>query len=89
MLIMWLNKVNRKREMYNMNEIECYENLANAIIVRAVEDYKEAKMSNPKSEKKKIEKEKIMYDVIPFIKSDYFELLTSVDRSVILAELDK
>ena len=46
--------------MYNMNEIECYENLANAIIVRAVEDYKEAKMSNPKSEKKKIEKEKIM-----------------------------
>ena len=72
-----------------MKEIECYENLANAIIVRAVEDYKKAKMSNPKSKNKKIEKEKIMYDVILFIKSDYFESLTSVDRSVILAELDK
>ena len=71
--------------MYDEN----YANLANAIIVMAVEDYKKAKMSNPKSKNQKIEKEKTINDVTGFFKSQYFQALTGVPGECILKELEK
>ena len=72
-----------------MKEIECYENLANAIILRAVDDYKEAKKIIPNTPENIIKKEKMINDVTHFFKSKYFQTLTSVSGECILKELEK
>ena len=71
--------------MYDEN----YVNLANAIILRAVNDYKEAKEIIPNTQENKIKKEKIINDVTSFLKSQYFQTLTSVPGECILKELEK
>lgn len=72
-----------------MKELECYEELANAIIIKAVEDYKSScqiirtskdkfELNNAKSEKERI---------IRFINSDYYEVLTSIPRETLFKKL--
>ena len=72
-----------------MKEIECYENLANAIILRAVDDYKEAKKIIPNTPENILKKEKMINDVTHFFKSQYFRALTNVSGEYILKELEK
>ena len=71
--------------MYN----ECYENLANAIILRAIDDYKEAKKIPRNTQANIIKKEKIINDVTSFLKSQYFQSLTNISGDAILKELEK
>ena len=71
--------------MYDEN----YANLANAIILRAVDDYKEAKKITPNTKENIIKKEKMINDVTSFFKSQYFQTLTSVSGERILKELEK
>ena len=71
--------------MYDEN----YANLANAIILSAVHDYKEAKKIIPNTKENIIKKEKMINDVTSFFKSQYFQALTSVSGECILKELEK
>lgn len=71
--------------MYDEN----YANLANAIILKAVDDYKKAKKIIPNTPENIIKKEKIISDVTSFFKSQYFQALTSVSGECILKELEK
>ena len=72
-----------------LDNYECYEDLANAIILRAIEDYRQACEVINRSQDKfilshaKSEKERI----IRFVNSEYYESLTSVPRGVILMKL--
>lgn len=72
-----------------LDNYECYEDLANAIILRAIEDYKQACEVINRSQDKfilshaKSEKERI----VKFVNSEYYESLTSVPRRVILMKL--
>ena len=70
--------------MYDKN----YENLANAIVVRAVDDYRESR----KKLKKDLGNEKaipMMLDVIRFLRSDWYQMLTTVDGEIILKHLQE
>lgn len=71
--------------MYDEN----YSNLANAIILQAVDDYKKAKKIIPNTQENIIKKEKMINDVTSFFKSQYFQALTSVSGECILEELEK
>ena len=72
-----------------LDNYECYEDLANAIILRAIEDYRQACEVINRSQDKfilshaKSEKERI----VKFVNSEYYESLTSVPRRVILMKL--
>lgn len=72
-----------------LDNYECYEDLANAIILRAIEDYRQACEVINRSQDKfilshaKSEKERI----VQFVNSEYYESLTSVPREVILMKL--
>ena len=74
-----------------LDNYECFEDLANAIILRAIEDYKQACevinrshdkfiLSHAKSEKERI---------IRFVYSKYYESLTGLPRKVILTKLNQ
>ena len=69
-----------------LDNYECFEDLANAIILRAIEDYRQACEVINRSQDKfilshaKSEKERI----VKFVNSEYYESLTSVPRKVIL-----
>ncbi|WP_019543597.1 hypothetical protein [Selenomonas bovis] len=71
-----------------MSGIENYENLANAIVLQAVRDYRTAlkllKM-NPSNKSAKIEKENIER----FFWSDWYKVLTSVDGESLIRVLRK
>lgn len=70
--------------MYDKN----YENLANAIVVRAVDDYRELR----KKLKKDLGNEKaipMMLDVIRFLRSSWYQMLTTVDGEIILKHLQE
>lgn len=70
--------------MYDKN----YENLANAIVVRAVDDYRESR----KKLKKDLGNEKaipMMLDVIRFLRSSWYQMLTTVDGEIILKHLQE
>ena len=66
----------KAREVFKVYD-ENYANLANAIILRAVADYKEAKKIIPNT------------NDVSFLKSQYFQTLTSVSGECILEELEK
>lgn len=71
-----------------MSGIENYENLANAIVLQAVRDYRTAFKSlklNPSNKFAKIEKENIER----FFRSDWYQVLTSVDGESLIRALRK
>ena len=74
--------------MEEINITSAYENLANAIIVLAIEDYIKAKrrlLRNGNDFKSKIVKE----ECERFFNSKYFALLTNIDIEYVLKELEK
>lgn len=69
-----------------MSPDECYENLANAIVVQAVKDYRSARrMQNidPHSARGKIG------NLRKFFRSDWFSVLTGIDGEYLIRKLDK
>ena len=74
--------------MEEINITSAYENLANAIVVLAIEDYIKAKrrlLINGNDFKNKIVKE----ECERFFNSKYFALLTNIDIEYVLKELEK
>ena len=68
--------------------IECYQDLANAIIRQAVVDYKRAikvLKNNPCDEKSV----KVKEECETFFNSDYYDLLTSVDSRYFIDNLER
>jgi hypothetical protein len=69
-----------------MNMISCYENLANAVVIQAVEDYRNSLKIlayQPGHYEAALEKKKIER----FFQSDEFRGLTSVDGEMLLRRL--
>ena len=65
-----------------------YENLANAIILQAVKDWREAKgklRRKPRNENAKL----MVEDCEAFFLSDWFRTLTNVDGEVLLTKLQE
>lgn len=65
----------------------CWENLANAIIVQAVDDYLAAHRVL-KDDPDNLQAKATKRDVLSFLKSDWYETLTNVDASVIVGHLE-
>ena len=65
-----------------------YENLANAIIMQAVKDYRAAKKKLKKRPTNK-DAELMVIDTEKFFRSDWFTALTNVDGEVILRKLQE
>lgn len=69
-----------------MSDITNYENLANAIILQAVKDYRMALKSlkaNPRNRTAMADKEEIER----FFRSEWFSVLTSVDGKMLIRSL--
>ena len=69
-----------------MSDITNYENLANAIILQAVRDYRMALKSlkaNPRNRTAMVDKEEIER----FFRSGWFSVLTSVDGEMLIRSL--
>lgn len=69
-----------------MSDITNYENLANAIILQAVKDYRMALKSlkaNPRNRTAMADKDEIER----FFRSDWFSVLTSVDGEMLILSL--
>ena len=69
-----------------MSDITNYENLANAIILQAVKDYRVALKClkvNPKNKSALADKD----EVERFFRSDWFSALTSVDGEMLIRSL--
>ena len=58
-----------------MDNIEAYHNLANAIIIRACEDYKTGKIND--------------YSFKYFCRSGWFKILTKVDSEYLIKKMEK
>ena len=65
---------------------DAYENLANAIVLQAVKDWRKAVKTLKKRPRYEAAKQ-MRDDCERFFRSDWFEELTSVDGSVILRKL--
>ena len=71
-----------------MSDIANYENLANAIILQAVKDYRAALKClkrNPKNKTAIADKDEIEI----FFRSDWFSVLTKVDGEMLIRSLNK
>ena len=69
-----------------MSDITNYENLANAIILQAVKDYRMALKSlkaNPRNRTAMADKD----EIDRFFRSDWFSVLTSVDGEMLIRSL--
>jgi len=69
-------------------EYNTYEELANAIVLQAVTDYRNAR----KTLKIRPKDRDAMYttkEVIAFFRSDYFKVLTSIDPELLISKLRK
>lgn len=77
-----------------------YNELANAIVLKAVEDYRKTsraydrlcgggKKLTPSQQKNKVLMEKMLSDCERFFKSQWFGVLTSVDGKDLLKKLEK
>lgn len=58
-----------------MDKVEAYQNLANAIIIQACEDYKTGEISDDSFER--------------FCRSEWFSVLTKVDPEYLIKKMDK
>jgi hypothetical protein len=68
--------------------IENYEELANAIVVQAVVDYRIAKKRLEKHPLDKMQRH-TQREVLRFFRSDWFGILTTLDPEVIIEKLAK
>ncbi len=71
-----------------MDEIKCYENLANAIVIQAVLDYKDVYRllsKNPNDRMAQAEAKRLK----AFFHSRYFRKLTSVDAEYLIRMIEK
>ena len=66
---------------------EAYQNLANAIIIRAVKDFRRCLKVAKKNNRNKEAAIKEMKEIVEFIKSPWFRTLTSLEPSVLLKKL--
>ena len=67
---------------------EPYENLANAIVMQAVRDYRAARRKLKKNSKK-AEAKAMLEDCERFFLSDWFETLTNVNGEIVLKKLQQ
>lgn len=74
--------------MRNVTEKDSYEMLANAIILEAVRDYRRALRSLKRNPGNKAAAE-MAVECEGFFRSDYFELLTSIDGERLISDLRK
>ena len=58
-----------------MDKVEAYQNLANAIIIQACEDYKTGEINDDSFER--------------FCRSEWFSILTKVDPEYLIKKMDK
>lgn len=68
---------------------EAYQNLANAIILQAVKDFRrciKVVKRNTRNKEKAIEE---MREIVAFIKSPYFKTLTNLEPSILLKKLQQ
>ena len=77
------------REAYNISahRIDPYEELANAIIVQAVEDYTNAKRKL-KKDPDNYNAHNMLTDCKIFFNSNYIHILTDLDIKLVLSKLD-
>lgn len=68
---------------------EAYQNLANAIIIRAVKDFRRCLKVAKKNNRNKEAAIKEMKEIVEFIKSPWFRTLTSLEPSVLLKKLQQ
>ena len=68
---------------------EAYQNLANAIIIRAVKDFRRCLKVAKKNNRNKEAAIKEMKERVEFIKSPWFRTLTSLEPSVLLKKLQQ
>lgn len=61
-----------------MSEIKCYENLANAIIIQAVKDYRKGLRTDNRKLKRECER---------FFRSDWYMALTAVPGETLIKKL--
>ena len=67
---------------------EPYENLANAIVLSAVKDYREASKKLARGRRNK-EAQQTKDECLRFFRSKWFTVLTSVDPEFLIEKLDK
>ena len=78
--------ISEKGRQTHMSDITNYENLANAIVLQAVKDYRMALKSlkaNPRNRTAMADKEEIER----FFRSGWFSVLTSVDGEMLIRSL--
>lgn len=63
--------------------MDAYEELANAIVLQAVKDYRDALKNNNKGAKITIR------EVEAFFRSDWYKVLTNIDGEMLIRELRK
>lgn len=66
----------------------CYEELANAIILQAVKDYRDSSKILEKG-RKNYEAKAIKSDCVRFFKSGWFSILTNLDGEALLEKLEE
>ena len=67
---------------------EPYENLANAIVLSAVKDYREASKKLARGRRNK-EAQQTKDECLQFFRSKWFTVLTSVDPEFLIRKLDE
>lgn len=65
-----------------------YENLANAVVLQAVKDYRDAARKLSRG-KKNIMAEQRKTECETFFKSQYFNVFTTLDGNALLSQLEK
>ena len=68
-------------------KVTVYHDLANAIVLRAVEDYRNA--LDGISYKKNLTPEQVIEEIEKFFRSEYFTILTKVNGEYLIEELKK
>lgn len=74
--------------MSSKNELNPYEGLANAIILQAVKDYREANKKLSKGRTNHTA-EALKNDCLRFFKSAWFGVLTEIDADMLIRKLDE
>lgn len=66
-----------------------YENLANAIILQAVKDFRKCIKTVKRNGRNKEQAIREMREIVDFIKSPWFRVLTSLDPQILLKKLEE
>lgn len=68
---------------------ECYQNLANAIILQAVKDFRRCIKIVKRNGRNKEVAVKEMREIVEFIKSPWFKSLTNLEPQILLKKLQQ